>query len=159
MSASPLPHFLQSAVCGEHVNMKTMQCRQPAERAVVICTSETRDSAQPGEVLALCTTEGWSCCPQLPGSLTGKGSFLLSHYRIWERPWRGIPPSRYAKMLNDLPGETQLVTGSGLILSLCLTDFTFLGYLRKTSTAQSCWWPHPALCGCNLFHRPSKLTL
>ena len=101
-----------------------------------------------GEVLALCTTEGWSCCPQLPGSLTGKGSFLLSHYRIWERPWRGIPPSRYAKMLNDLPGETQLVTGSGLILSLCLTDFTFLGYLRKTSTAQSCWWPHPALCGC-----------
>lgn len=84
------------------------------------------------EGLALCTMQGWSCCPQLPGSLTGKGIFLLSDCRTRERLWRGIPPTGYAKMLNNLSGETQLVTRSGLILSLCFTDFMFLGYLRKT---------------------------
>lgn len=131
MSASPLPHFLQSAVCGEHVNMKTMQCRQPTERSVVILHLRNPGLGSAREGLALCTMQGWSCCPQLPGSLTGKGIFLLSDCRTRERLWRGIQPTGYAKMLNNLPGETQLVTGSGLILSLCFIDFTFLGYLRK----------------------------
>lgn len=37
-------------------------------------------------------------------------------------------------------GGTHLVTGPGLVLSLCPTEFTFLGYLRKTPTDQSSWW-------------------
>lgn len=63
MSASPLPHFLQSAVCGEHVNMKTMQCRQPTERSVVIRTSETRDSAQPGRAWPCAQCRGGPAVP------------------------------------------------------------------------------------------------
>lgn len=133
MAASPQARFPQRALCGEHGNVKA---RQPTERIWVICTSKTWDSAQPGRA--------WPCdpaAPKLPGSLTGNGLIYLlwSEWRIRERPWRGIPPSGYG-VVSSAPGGTQLVTGTGLILSLCPTELTFPGCLRKTSTAQSSRW-------------------
>lgn len=100
-----------------------------------------------GEGLALRRIQGEFCCPQLPGSLTGKAIFCCCCQTVGfgKGPGGGF---HHQVMLNNLPGETQLVTGWGLLWSLCLTVFMFLGYLRKTSTAQSPWWPHPALCGC-----------
>lgn len=127
---------------------------QHEKRAVLSAHAEHRDYVHPqnpghssaGESLALCTTQEWSCCRQLPGRLTGTGGGFCVIVASGKGS-RGIPPSGYIKILNNLPGETQLVTGSGALLSLCLLNFMSLIF-EKNLYSTILLGPCPTLCSC-----------
>lgn len=119
MAASPQSHFLQRVLPGEQ------KCESQASQGENLGYLHLQNLGFSSAREILLPQASWK--PDWEGIFI-LFLFLWSDWRIWERPWRGIPPSGCGTATQ---GETQLVTGSGL---------TSLGYLRKIPTAQSSCW-------------------
>lgn len=156
MSASPLLHFLQSAACREHVNVKTMQCCQPTETTVVIRTSKTWDLAQPGRVGPAQNSGGVLLSPA-SWKPDWKSHFLLllSDCRIWERPWRRIPPSGYVEQPPRGNAAGHWVRAPLVPLSHSLH---VSGIFEKNLYSTVSLVASPRLVRLHPLHRPQKLT-